>query len=297
MGIERSLFVGEVPLDCLCPVCQDVLEDPKETIVCQHAFCYPCITRWLQEHDSCPTCRCPLVCGDLVSLHRIWRDKLNHLKVRCRNYHVGCDKVLELENLGYHYSECSYLRVSCPNGSCTEVVLRSLLHDHLKVCDYRKITCHDCKLSIPALSLRDHKCIPALREDMQHRIELLRREWADNVRMMQKEQRKLEERVSEQSTEIADLRRAISILTAHRKVLPHIPTLGRSTGRISTRTHSHVPITSMPHASTTSRFDSGGTNLSLPRLAPLHTHMSLSRSSSGMCYYCACTGMCGYIFM
>ena len=50
MGIDRSLFVDEVPADCVCSICQEVLEDAKETLTCQHAFCNACICRWLQEH-------------------------------------------------------------------------------------------------------------------------------------------------------------------------------------------------------------------------------------------------------
>ncbi len=286
MGIERSLFVGEVPLDCLCPVCQDVLEDPKETIACQHAFCHTCISRWLQQHSSCPTCRCPLASSDLVALHRIWRDKLDHLKVRCQHYRAGCNAVVELEKFGYHVDECPFVRVPCPNSPCNEVVIRSSLYNHLKVCDYRKIVCDDCALSIPAVLLNEHKCIPALREDMQHRVELLRREWSDCVRTMRREQRKLEDQLNRQSNEISDLRRAISVLTAGRKVLPHPPTVGmvRSSRRISTHPHSRTsePITPLHRGSQTTRLDSrvtGSSRLSLPRLAPLHTHMSLSRAN------------------
>ena len=286
MGIDRNLFVDEVPADCVCSICQEVLEDPKETLTCQHAFCHVCITSWLHDHHSCPSCRCPLSINDLVSLHRIWRDKLNHLRVRCQNYHIGCDAVVELDRLDYHYDNCSYVRVTCPHSPCSEIVVRSLLHGHIESCDYRKITCLNCQLNIPALSLKDHECIPALREDMQRKVEILRREWSDCIRLMHREHRKLEEKLHDQSNQIAELRNAITILTSHRKptTLPHLPAISVTGNAIRMGSHTHTgTVTTNSRTTHTSRRDTArGTttnNLSLPRLAPLHTHMSLSRNS------------------
>lgn len=283
MGIDLGLFVDKVPADCVCCICQEVLEDPKETLICQHAFCHVCITRWLHDHDSCPSCRCPLSVNDLVALHRVWRDKLDHLRVRCQNYHIGCDAVVQLEQLDYHYDDCPYVRVSCPHSPCSEIVVRSALPDHLECCDYRKVTCPTCQLTVPALSLKDHECIPALREDMRQKMEILRREWNDCIRMLRREHRKLEEKLHEQSSEIAELRSAITLLTCHRKatMIPHLPAI-RVTGnavRVNARDYNHSSTTRSPQSVAHREGRNRGTNLSLPRLAPLHTHMSLSRNS------------------
>ena len=46
MGFDKTLFVDAIPADCVCPICQDVLEEARETIICQHGFCCACIYRY-----------------------------------------------------------------------------------------------------------------------------------------------------------------------------------------------------------------------------------------------------------
>lgn len=296
MGIERLLFVEEVPEDCVCAICQDILDDPKETLTCQHAFCDVCIIRWLQENNSCPTCRCPLSHNDLVVLHRIWREKLNRLKVKCHNWRVGCAAILELEHLDRHILECPFVRVNCPHSPCSEIIERSLLPAHLGACNYRKVTCKKCGIGIPAIGVTDHDCIAALREEMQRRIDIQKQEWMDCLRLMKRDHRRLEDRIQEQEIEISELKNTVSGFITRRKhqptaYLPSIKVTGSSV-RTSRPVPGHVTGYSHAHGSRDhrpSRRNSQATgasnNLSLPRLAPLHTHMSLSRNSgrySGM---------------
>ena len=287
MGIDRALFIGDVPADCLCTICQEVLEDPKETLTCQHAFCNSCVSRWLREHNSCPTCRCPLSSNDLVSLHRIWREKLNRLKVRCYNSRIGCQAVVDLEKLDRHFDECPFVHVNCPHSPCSEIVERAKLPAHLGVCNYRKINCAKCGLGIPAMLLDEHECIAALREDMQRKIDIQRHEWLDCLRSMRREQRRLEERVQEQGLEIVELKNTLSSMIFRRKNhgVPHLPSIMvtgsgvRVGNRPTAGSRGHHPPS--PRSSQTGVTPSGTTNLSLPRLAPLHTRMTLSRNSSG----------------
>lgn len=39
-----------------CSICRLPFQSPV-SLSCQHTFCRQCIERWLQENDSCPTCR------------------------------------------------------------------------------------------------------------------------------------------------------------------------------------------------------------------------------------------------
>eukprot|EP01103_Thecamoeba_quadrilineata_P009026 TRINITY_DN18731_c0_g1_i1.p1 TRINITY_DN18731_c0_g1~~TRINITY_DN18731_c0_g1_i1.p1 ORF type:complete len:181 (+),score=16.52 TRINITY_DN18731_c0_g1_i1:55-597(+) len=41
-----------------CDICFDVPSDPVVTI-CGHLFCWPCLFRWLEIHESCPVCKSP----------------------------------------------------------------------------------------------------------------------------------------------------------------------------------------------------------------------------------------------
>ena len=296
-------------MDCLCCICQEVLEDPKETLTCQHAFCHTCISHWLQEHQSCPTCRCPLSLNDLVTLHRVWREKLDHLQIRCHNYSDGCEAIVELEKLDYHLNACPYVHVTCPHSPCQEVVVRSMLSAHLKICSYRLVPCQTCQLSVPAVSLEEHQCIPALREDMERKMDTLKREWTDVIRSMRREQRKMEERILIQENEIAGLRNALSVLLHQNKLLPHLPHMtmtGCAMGMPVTTRVGHINSSavarnagndrhcrrssvhsSQQHDVVNQRRTTEPTNITLPRLAPLHTRMTLNRSPgyhSGMLY-------------
>ncbi|KAI8502172.1 hypothetical protein Bbelb_197600 [Branchiostoma belcheri] len=79
MGVLKVLFLDDIPDDCTCAVCHEVLENPREFSRCQHAF------------YSCPTCRAPVTSSDLRHLHRIWREKLYQLLMRCEFHDAGCD--------------------------------------------------------------------------------------------------------------------------------------------------------------------------------------------------------------
>jgi hypothetical protein len=48
-----------------CPVCLEAFGDDdgvKVVPACGHVFHAPCIDRWLDERNSCPVCRCAVVC-------------------------------------------------------------------------------------------------------------------------------------------------------------------------------------------------------------------------------------------
>ena len=55
MGLDTERIVGNGDEDLLCSICQDVLDDALET-PCRHAFCRICITKWLEQKNTCPQC-------------------------------------------------------------------------------------------------------------------------------------------------------------------------------------------------------------------------------------------------
>lgn len=285
MGVDITLFVDTVPEDCICCICQEVLEDPQETLSCQHAFCNSCITAWLREHNSCPSCRCPLSINELVALHRVWHDKLNRLKVKCQNFRIGCDAIMQLDEAEYHFDMCPYVRVNCPHSPCSEVVVRSHLPRHLEACEYRKVTCPSCHINVPALTLKGHDCISALREDMCRRLEMLKKEWSDSLRVLRREHHKFEEKLHEQASEIEELKSRI-VSEPKKSTIPHLPTISvtGNTRRVSVNRTNVAPRRT---SRITHHGSSETSNLSLPRLAPLHIHMSLSRNSGNSGDVCA----------
>ena len=261
----------------MCCICREVLEDPRETLSCQHAFCNSCIIAWLREHNSCPSCRCPLSINELVTLHRVWHNKLNRLKVKCQNFRVGCDAVMQLDEAEYHFDICPYVRVNCPHSPCGELVVRSHLSNHLETCEHRKAVCPSCHVNVPALSLKGHDCISALREDMCRRLDILKKEWSDSLRILRREHHKLEDRLHEQASEIEQLKSQIAS-EPKKSVIPHLPTIS-VTGNTRRVSMNKTNVSQRRISRITQHGVPETTNLSLPRLVPLHIHMSLSRNS------------------
>ena len=51
--------------DC-CVICQEAFadvrsfENPVRELLCKHAFCHGCISKWLSSHTTCPICKVDL---------------------------------------------------------------------------------------------------------------------------------------------------------------------------------------------------------------------------------------------
>ena len=40
-----------------CSICLDAISNIQRPFRCSHGFCSSCITPWIRNHDTCPTCR------------------------------------------------------------------------------------------------------------------------------------------------------------------------------------------------------------------------------------------------
>ena len=304
MGIDVGLFVDAIPSDCVCTICSEVLEDPLETQNCQHAFCKSCITTWLTTHSTCPLCRQGIGGhSGLRQLHRIWREKLYSLKVRCCFHSNGCDDDMALFQLSDHLSSCPYKEVLCPNEKCKVTVLRGDLNDHIQVCLFRTVRCQECDLELISSKLQEHKCVNALRKHFDERMGVLKSELSEFIRTTQQERMRMEAMMEEQRNQIETLQHRITVLINQRKrvrspaannlIVPSTSSTRLARNAISpTVDVCPSPSSSpLPPVDRIPREEHGQqrterTNTSLPRLAPLHTHMSLAnRSAPGGEYY------------
>lgn len=217
------LFLDKIPVDCQCSICHGVLRDAKETISCQHAFCGSCIDAWLSEHSNCPVCRNFLIPRRLGSLHRVWRQKLEGLQLRCPNHIRGCGRNIPFGNLKEHLDECQYGMVSCPHSSCTEVLMRSALPEHILQCEYRSMLCSVCSLNVLARSMKNHDCISALKDDMKKQLDRLQEEWIELKKYVETQTAKLVQTVQSQEAEIEYLKSLTLFSGEERLPLRHSP--------------------------------------------------------------------------
>ena len=237
--------------------------------------------RWLSEHRSCPCCRSPITSEDLRPIHRIWREKLVGLRLKCSNIVHGCTAEVTLEELPDHLSICQYAHVPCPHTPCSEVMLKSMLGGHVNVCQYRKILCDECGLQFRATERDKHKCMTSLREHLKEKIEAAKREViGDCMKVVRRERRHYENLLHEQKRIIEELRRSLNNLASNSQATNKMTTLQLGGNSAScSRDHSSNPTRPRHPAREPNR-------LSLPRLAPLHTHMNLLRGKYSM-YWCA----------
>lgn len=238
--------------------------------------------RWLSEHRSCPCCRSPITSDDIRPIHRIWREKLIRLRMKCQNAVYGCTAEVTLEELPDHLMVCEYAHVSCPHASCPEVVMRTTLRSHLMLCQYRRVLCDDCGLEFLATEKATHKCIVSLREHMREQVEIAKKEMiGECMKHMRRERRHYENLLQEQKKTVDDLRRALNNLMSHQRMTNKLSNTELGHSSSCSRGISTNPVASDSHQG------SDGRKLSLPRLAPLHTHMNLSRPGGNhlKCFY------------
>ena len=94
-----------------------------------HTYCAECYSKWLDEHDSCPSCRAH------VSLHNLSRNLpltnlIAKLPMKCKYHSSGCKWTGQMQDLQQHITSCSYkCSVCCPK--CTTSLLLPHLAEHI----------------------------------------------------------------------------------------------------------------------------------------------------------------------
>ena len=246
----------------------------------QHVSCVMLmLSRWLSEHRSCPCCRSPITTEDLRPIHRVWREKLVELRMKCYNSDHGCTAVVSIEELPDHLSTCQYAHVPCPHTACPEVVIRTMLDEHVRVCEHRMILCDDCGLEFQAIASESHKCILSLRQYVKEQIEAAKKEMiTECTKLMRRERRYYENLLQEQKRAVDELRHTLSNLISQQHTTTKINTVQLG--------HSASCPRGVSRAAANSHRTAEGRNLSLPRLAPLHTHMNLPRTGGNLTIWC-----------
>ena len=128
-----------------CPICMNVLKEP---VMCQrneHYFCNECITKHLENSQTCPTCMDKLTADTLRQPPRIVTSCLLNFKIRCDYLQRGCRDIVRLKDLKTHIESCGFSPVVCSNDGCLmEINKRDKIHHESEVCAFRRVKCHDC---------------------------------------------------------------------------------------------------------------------------------------------------------
>ncbi|KAL4503916.1 hypothetical protein ABPG72_022546 [Tetrahymena utriculariae] len=157
--------------DLKCPICINIIEDPKTCINCEANFCAQCIQQWVshQGEKQCPCCRdqgqerflylrergnrfSVRFHGDNQSqvkydtCPKIFKKMLSTIQIACHN--KGCNTIVKYDERLGHLKVCMYQLRKCQNSQCEEKVTLLTEPEHIKVCEYRKEPCKYCQQQI-----------------------------------------------------------------------------------------------------------------------------------------------------
>jgi hypothetical protein len=161
--------------ELLCTICHDVLTVPMS---CSegHAFCQSCVTVWLEQQRTCPTCKIAISMKSLTRV-RTLEKVIEKLQVHCPHGNVvamdaeskkrklppsdsddRCPWKGQYKELQDHLSlSCDYATVLCSNEGCdASGLVRRSLTEHLQQCPHRKVECEHCKMDVKCNDLKKH---------------------------------------------------------------------------------------------------------------------------------------------
>lgn len=129
-----------------CPVCRSILQDPVQTS-CGHSFCNECRPQQSFRRNYQVECH---VCRSVCSVTEDPKEarRVKNLKVKCPNYHAGCEWKGTLGDSLQHCDQCLYEVIHCPNfeEGCDVRLQRALMQDHAeKDCEKRMYQCQYCR--------------------------------------------------------------------------------------------------------------------------------------------------------
>ena len=144
-----------------CKICLEVVDDPVQCQNNEHYFCRKCITKHLENSETCPMCMEQLTLETLRPVPRVILEIISQLKKPgCSHVSRGCTENIKADELLLHEQTCDYAPVVCSNEGCKQTVNRRDKESHeTKECKFRKITCEDCNEEMMYVDYEKHQCI------------------------------------------------------------------------------------------------------------------------------------------
>ena len=190
MGHSVDQFCDEVDPDLICQICSEVLDESRSGCNEGHLYCEGCLTTWIRQTPTCPSCRQNIDADSLVR-NRLVDKLVAALQVKCANHMAGgrskkqrtgddsegdgentdpqtgrstaaasqvsggdgCDWAGALSALESHRDVCAWERIACQSPGCAMRLPRGEMPAHAEGCPRRRVTCEVCAEEMDAQSL------------------------------------------------------------------------------------------------------------------------------------------------
>ncbi len=152
-GYESSIFVVKPSEKFDCPICFNILNDPRQCLN-GHLFCNGCIVDALKKNSACPLCKIELNSA-ILGKSLFVQNAVDDMITICPSSEVvtesqnTCQWSGPLHSRVSHYElECPNYSIKCPNEGCDFNVLRVDMQNHVEnICDFTLNVCMYCTSS------------------------------------------------------------------------------------------------------------------------------------------------------
>ena len=108
MFIDSTYLINKEELEEIekiitCSICDGIINDPMECILCENNFCNHCIKKWKEKNVNCPFRCVNFSLKENIFLKKFLSDTL---KFKCEK---GCGQIISYSDFNEHYT------ISCPN--------------------------------------------------------------------------------------------------------------------------------------------------------------------------------------
>jgi len=136
----------------VCCLCSKIPSNVVESACCNSLYCWDCIVAE-PAGQECPSCGLqldPATCIENLAVRKI----IDGIQVKC-NF-AGCLERMMVSERNAHESTCNKGPALCPNSELCGIMDRGSVAQHLLECQYRRIVCHMCEISLPLPHLQEH---------------------------------------------------------------------------------------------------------------------------------------------
>jgi len=138
----------------LCGLCNAILVDPVECSACKIRFHHKCLEKFVLEIGTCPM-QCKK--SKFLNVKKVEK-KLQKMQFKCRNHQMGCNDILDYNDVAEHDTQCLFQPVKCQAYKyCKTKCVRQEIERHEAVCAYIAVPCIYCHRQIQRMNVLVHE--------------------------------------------------------------------------------------------------------------------------------------------